>query len=105
MISVIASISIAEGKKEEMRKIYQDFVPLVLKNEPGCIEYEPMLEVETDLPNQEKSGDEMITVVEKWKTMEDFYNHLKAPHVLDFRKKSEGIRLGVTLKIQKPLLE
>lgn len=97
MVHVIASIHFDPARENELLTIYSDFVPEVLSEE-GCIEYTPTRDLETDLPNQEKN-EALFTVTEKWISMDAFKAHLNAPHVLEFRKKIQGIVTKVSVKV------
>ena len=97
MISVIASIHIKDGRKDEFLQAFKANVPNVL-NEDGCIEYVPMFDALTTLPAQERA-DDVVTVVEKWDSLECLEAHLSAPHMLTFRDKVQDIVETVSLKI------
>ncbi len=105
MIGVIATIEVAEGRREELLRAYQKLVPLIRANEPGCIEYLPMIDRPTDLGNQQPLRPNTIIVIEKWKDMDAFLAHLNAPHVVAFRAETAAIRRSVTLQVLEPLLK
>ena len=97
MIHVLASIVIEEGKMPDVLKIYENFVPLVT-GETGCLMYQPTLDVDTPIPTQVKD-DNLVTVIEKWESMEAFNAHLNAPHVIQFRKEIKGIVKNISIKV------
>ncbi|MBM4309111.1 MAG: antibiotic biosynthesis monooxygenase, partial [Deltaproteobacteria bacterium] len=51
MISVIASIRMKAGKRSEFLEIFKANVPKV-REEKGCIEYFPAVDVDSGLPPQ-----------------------------------------------------
>ncbi len=102
MIHVIASIYVKEGKMPEIQKIYEFFVPKV-NNEDGCIMYLPTIDHQTDIPTQSKDVN-MVTVIEKWESMQAFNSHLSASHVVEFRAQIKGIVEKVTIKVLKEML-
>lgn len=89
MINVIASIKIKEGKKTEFLDIFKANVPNVLA-EKGCIEYVPAVDVETGLAPQQTDAN-IITILEKWDSLEDLKNHLTAPHMLSYREQVKDL--------------
>lgn len=97
MIHVIASVSIKEGKREEFLDIFKANVPNV-KAEKGCIEYRPSIDVATGLDPQVLDA-AMVTVIEKWESLDDLKVHLTAPHMLDYREKVSDMVEGVSLKV------
>ena len=100
MIHVVASIRIKPGKREEFLEIFNDNVPNVLV-EKGCIEYGPTIDVETDISVQ-KSDPNVVTIIEKWETLEDLKVHLTAPHILAYREKVADIVESLSLKVLQP---
>jgi len=101
MIYVLATVEIADGKRAEFVKAFRDNVANVL-NEQGCIEYEPAVDVETDISAQPDARPNVVTVVEKWESLEALEAHLIAPHMLEYRKKVQDLVVGVSLQILEP---
>ena len=97
MINVIASIHIKEGRLSEFIEIFKSNIPNVLK-EKGCIEYVPTIDVPTGLPPQELNSN-VVTIIEKWDSLEDLLAHLSAPHMLAYKEKVEGLVDKVELKV------
>jgi quinol monooxygenase YgiN len=99
MINVIASIHIKEDNLEEFIEIFKSNVPAVLK-EKGCIEYMPTVDVPTGLPPQELNSN-VVTIIEKWDTLDDLKAHLSSPHMLEYREKTIGIVEKMSVKVLK----
>jgi len=97
MINVIASIHIKEGRLSEFIEIFKSNVPNVLK-EKGCIEYVPTIDVPTGLPPQELN-DDVVTVIEKWESLEDLQAHITAPHMVAYKEKVKGLVDKVSLRV------
>ena len=97
MVNVIASIEVKEGHLAEFTKIFTDNVPNVLAEE-GCIEYLPTIDVSTDIGVQEVNKN-VVTIIEKWESLDHLYAHLKAPHMNTYREKVKDIVVGVTIKV------
>lgn len=87
MINVIALIQVREGRLTEFVGIFKANVPNVLK-EQGCIEYVPTLDAPTGLPFQDLNPN-LVTIIEKWATLEDLQAHLPAPHMVEYGKRSK----------------
>lgn len=97
MIHVIASITVKDGMKDEFLQIFKANVDNVVK-EKGCIEYRPAVDAVTGLDAQ-ILDDNMVTVIEKWESVDDLKVHLTAPHMLVYREKVASMVEGVALKV------
>jgi quinol monooxygenase YgiN len=97
MINVIASIHIKEGRMSEFIEIFKSNIPNVLE-EKGCMEYVPTIDVPTGLPPQELNNN-VVTIIEKWGSLEDLQAHLTAPHMLAYKEKVKNIVDKVSLKV------
>jgi quinol monooxygenase YgiN len=97
MINVIASIRVKEKSKKEFIEIFKSNIPNVLREE-GCIEYSPTVDINADLGPQQLA-DNIITVIEKWSSLKALKDHLKAPHMEEYRIKVRDMVLDVGLKV------
>ena len=97
MLSVIASITVKPGHKEEFIEIFKALVPDVL-NEKGCIEYAPMIDLATGWPIQD-TDDNVVTILEKWESLDALKNHFTEPHMKSYQQKTKEITAGITAKI------
>ena len=97
MINVIASIRIKDGRMSEFIDIFKSNVPNVLA-EKGCIEYVPTLDVPSGLPVQVFNNN-VVTIIEKWGSIEDLKAHMEAPHMLAYKEKVADLVENVSLKI------
>ena len=97
MIYVIASIHIKEGRLSEFIEIFKSNIPNVLE-EKGCIEYVPTIDVPTGLPSQELNTN-VVTIIEKWGSLEELQAHLSTPHMLAYKEKVKDLVDKVSLKI------
>ena len=99
MINVIASIQTKKGQLSEFIKIFKSNIPKVLE-EKGCIEYVPTIDVPTGLPPQELNPN-VVTIIEKWDSVDDLMAHLSAPHMLEYKKKTKNLVDKVYVKVLK----
>lgn len=99
MISVIASVRVKAGKRSEFLEIFKANLPKV-REEKGCIEYFPAIDVNSGLPPQ-VLDENMVTVIEKWESLEALQNHLVAPHMVSYKEKVKDLVEEVTLKVLK----
>jgi quinol monooxygenase YgiN len=95
MICVIATIETAPGRREDLLAVFQKLVPQVLA-EKGCIEYVPMIDVPCDLTTPRPN---VVTMVEKWESLEALRAHLAAPHMSEFRRQTADLRLSLSLQV------
>ena len=101
MIYVIATIEVAAGKRNEFVEAFRANVPNVLAEE-GCIEYEPTVDLETELAVQPDVRPNTVIIVEKWESLEALNSHLVAPHMIRYREKVKDLVAGVSLQIVQP---
>lgn len=87
MIHIIAIITAHPGKRREVLDAFADILPLV-HNEKGCIEYEPVTDVDGASSSQALLGVDTYMVVEKWDSMEDLRAHAASDHIAAFHKKA-----------------
>lgn len=99
MINVIASIQTKKGQLSEFIKIFKSNIPKVLE-EKGCIEYVPTIDVPTGLPPQELNPN-VVTIIEKWDSVDDLMAHLSAPHMLEYKKKTKNLVDKMYVKVLK----
>ena len=97
MINVIASIHIKEGRLSEFIEIFKSNIPNVIE-EKGCIEYVPTIDVFTGLPLQELNNN-VVTIIEKWNSLEDLQAHLSAPHMLAYKENVKDLVDKLSLKV------
>ena len=97
MIHVIASIGVKPGKRAEFIELFQKNVPNVLA-EAGCIEYIPAVDAESGIDAQWKD-ESVVTVIEKWETLDALKAHLDAPHMQQFRADTAELVDDVSLTV------
>lgn len=97
MVNVIASISVKDGLRADFIEIFKSNIPAVLEEE-GCIRYAPAVDIDAGLPGQSLDPN-VVTVIEKWNTLDDLKAHLQAPHMLKFRERVKGMVEDVSLKV------
>ena len=97
MINVIASISIATGSLSGFLEIFRANM-LKVREERGCIEYFPLVDIDAKLAPQ-ILDENVVTIIEKWESLEALREHLEAPHMLAYREKVKNIVTGLSLKV------
>ena len=97
MINVIASIHIKEGQLSDFIEIFKTNIPKVLE-EKGCVEYVPTIDIPTDFSPQELNNN-VVTIIEKWRSLEDLQAHMAAPHMLAYKEKVKDLVDKVSLKV------
>lgn len=101
MIHVIATIELAEGKREAFLAEFRKVVPLV-RAENGCLEYGPTIDVATGVPAQGPPRDHVVTVVERWENLDALRAHLQAPHMTEYRVRVKDFVVRVHLQVLQP---
>ena len=101
MIHVIATIEIAPGRREDFLAVFQELVPDV-QAEQGCIEYGPAVDLATSIGDSPSPRENVVTVIEKWDSVEALQAHLEAPHMARYRRTVKDIVLGVSIRVLEP---
>jgi len=99
LINVIASIRVKAERLSEFVEIFKSNVPNV-REERGCIEYFPTLDINADLPPQ-SLDENVVTIIEKWESLQALRDHLKAPHMLSYKEKVKDMVEDLSLKVLK----
>ena len=97
MIDVSASIRVKAGKLPEFVEIFKSNVPNV-REERGFIEYFPTVDINADLPPQ-SLDENVVTIIEKWESLDALRDHLKAPHMLSYKEKVKDMVEDLSLKV------
>lgn len=97
MIHAIASITVKEGRLSEYLDVLKANVNHVLKEE-GCVEYLPTIDLPTGLPPQELNAD-TVTIIEKWRRLEDLQAHFSTPHMVAYRERVKVIVENISIKV------
>lgn len=97
MIHVIASIRVKSDSVRRFLEVFNANVPAV-RAEAGCIEYRPAVDVASGLAAQRLEPD-LVTIIEKWDSLEALRAHLAAPHMATYREKVKDLVVNVTLKV------
>ena len=101
VIHVIATVEVIPGKREALLAEFQKLVPLV-RAEDGCLEYGPTIDVASGLAAQGSVREQVVTVVEKWTSLEALRAHTQAPHMLEYRARVKEMVGGVKLQVLRP---
>jgi quinol monooxygenase YgiN len=101
MINVIASIRVKPGQRGAFLDVFLANVPKV-RQEQGCIEYFPAVDVDAGLPAQELD-ENAVTIIEKWQSVAALQKHLASPHMLEYKEKVKDLVENLSLKVvQQP---
>jgi quinol monooxygenase YgiN len=97
MINVIAAVRVKSGRRSDFLAVFKRNVPAV-RAETGCIEYMPAVDADAGLPMQRKDPD-LVTVIEKWDSVEALHKHLAAPHMLEYRKQVKDLVESISVQV------
>lgn len=101
MIHVIATIEVRPGKREAVLREIHANVPKV-RAEKGCVEYVTAVDSRIDLPRQIPYRENAITIIEKWRTIDDIKTHLGAQHMVEYRERVKDMLVGASLQVLEP---
>ena len=98
MIYVVATIELAEGKRDEFLAAQRRLLPLV-RAEAGCLEYTPSVDVSLSDPPKVPPRANVVVMHEKWETLAALRAHLTAPHMQEFRGTVKGLVVGTKVEV------
>ncbi len=101
MIIVLATIEIADGRRDDFLAEFHKVVPLV-RDEVGCIEYGPTVDAVTNIEKQDPCRHNTVVVVEKWESLDALNDHLVAPHMGSYRESVADMVAGMSLQVLEP---
>ena len=102
MIHVIATIDLNPGTREAFLAEFHKIVAPV-RAEAGCLDYGPTVDADSGIAAQGGVRADVVTVVERWESLEHLQAHLVAPHMVEYRPKVKDFVKSVTLQILKPV--
>jgi quinol monooxygenase YgiN len=97
MIYVVATIELNEGMRDQFLAAQKSLLPLV-RAEEGCIEYTPTVDRPLDAQKTPPRPD-VITMQEKWDTLDSLKAHSVAPHMAEFRPKTKHMIKNVKIEV------
>ena len=102
MIYVIATAELQPGCRDKFLAEFHKIVTAV-REEKGCIEYGPTVDAQTDIGSQLQTGADVVTIVEKWESVDALKAHLVAPHMQEYRPKVKDLVKNTSLHILQPV--
>ncbi len=101
MIHVLATIELHAGRRDEFLTEFRGVAPHVLA-EDGCLEYGPAVDLATDISVQPPPRPDVVTIIEKWQSLEHLKRHLATPHMSAYRARVKELIARVSLLILEP---
>jgi len=101
MIYVIATVELAEGKRSDYLKEVQKLVPKV-RAEKGNLEYGAAIDFPTGVKVQEPIRPNVVVIMEKWADFPALQEHMKAPHMQEYRQAVKDMIVGMKLQVLEP---
>ena len=98
MIHVVATITLNPDTRPAFLDVFRWLTPLV-RAEEGCIEYQATIDLPTTIAVQEGPRPDVVTVIEKWASVEALYAHGDMPHMTEYRAKVKDYVAGVKLQL------
>lgn len=99
MIHVVATLTIAPGKRSDFLVEFQRIVAPTLA-EDGCHQYQPTCDVAARIhARQVEARPNVVTVVERWRDLAALQAHLAAPHMAAYRERVKDLVVSGALQI------
>ena len=98
MIVVLAVVELHPGRCEDFLREFRQIIPAV-RAENGCLEYFPTVDFPSGLSAQPPVRSDVVTICEKWTSLETLQAHLAAPHKAAYRPKVKEMVIKTTLHV------
>ena len=97
MIYGVVSVKVKTGKLQQWFELFKANAERV-REEKGCIQYFPLLDIDAGLPIQTLEKD-VVTILEQWESLEALHDHFAAPHMTAYFEKEKELIEGVNVKM------
>ncbi len=97
MIYGVVSVRVKPGKVQEYIALFKSIAGKV-SQEKGCLQYVSTIDFEIGVPIQTLDKN-VVTIIEKWESLEALQKHLAAPYMEDFFKKEGALVESSVLKM------
>ncbi|MCA9176285.1 MAG: antibiotic biosynthesis monooxygenase [Planctomycetales bacterium] len=101
MIHVLATIELQPGVREEFLGHFHEVAKLV-REEQGCLEYGPAVDLQTSIAAQPPERPDVVVVIEKWDSLDALEAHLIAPHMIRYREQVKSLVAGAVIQVLQP---
>jgi quinol monooxygenase YgiN len=101
MVHLIAFITAHPGKRAELLAEFHKLMPTVHAEE-GCIEYQPVVDIEGFGGFTTPLGPDSYAVWEKWASPEALRAHAAAPHMAEYGAKTKHLIAKRVLHVLTP---
>jgi quinol monooxygenase YgiN len=101
MVHLLAFVTAQPGRREELLAAFRSIIPAV-RAEDGCVEYQPVVDVEGFGGFQTPLGADTYAVVEKWASAEALRAHAAAPHMAAYAACTKELIASRVLHVLKP---
>ena len=101
MIHVVAHITAHPGQRDALLAAFRENLQSV-HAEPGCIAYQPTIDVPDLGPVQTKYGEDTVVVLETWESPEALRAHGAAPHMVEFGQRTKPLVASRAIHVLTP---
>lgn len=97
MIHVTARVLLKPGQASLFLREFREVATLV-RQEDGCLDYFPAMDVPMDLAGQRFDPD-AVTILEKWTDRDALERHLRSGHMRSFQERVADVIRSVSMNI------
>lgn len=94
MVHVVVMVKVKEGKAEEFVRLFKT-VASTVAGEKGCMQYIAAVDAPGAPP--ETVDKNIVTILEKWESIDDIQNHMATPHMKEFFEKQKELVEGTSV--------
>ncbi len=101
MIHVVALVNAHPGQRDALLEAFRENLPAV-RAEPGCIAYQPAVDVPDMGSFQTKFGQDTVVVLEIWDSPEALRAHGAAQHMVEFGRRTKPMVASRAIHVLRP---
>ena len=98
MIHVVATVELHPHSRQNFLAEFET-VTAAVRAEDGCHEYAAYIDTPSGLPAQVPLRPDVVTIIEKWASLEALGAHAVAPHMLAYRKRVAHLVVKTSLQV------
>jgi quinol monooxygenase YgiN len=101
LVALLFPVPLSAGAREAFLAEFHRIVPPVRAG-AGCLDYGPAIDVPSGLSVQPPVRENVMTVIERWESLEALRAHLAASHMQDYRARVKDYVVRTQIQVLQP---
>jgi len=101
LIHVVVIATAKPGQRDAVLSLFQANIPLV-RAEAGCVEYQPVVDIEGGRGDLAKIGPDTFIVIEKWESQSALEAHAASAHMAKYAAQVKDLLASRVVHVLAP---